>query len=241
MAKLLEVRGLVKRFGGIFAVFDLSFYVKEGETLGLIGPNGAGKTTVFNLISAFLKPDSGRILFKEDDITHLKPHQICKRGICRTFQIVKPFLTFSVKKNVRIGSYNRLTDRQEIEEKIMEILDLLGLVDQRDVTAKNLSIGDRKKLELAKALATEPSFLLLDEVMAGLNPKEQNEMIDIILELKERGMTILLIEHHMKVIMSLSERVIVLNYGKKLAEGTPSDIGSNQEVIEAYLGERYFA
>lgn len=238
---VLYLEDVTKSFGGLMAVAQLNLTVSKGEIVGLIGPNGAGKTTVFNLISAFLKPDSGQIFFENHDITHLKPHQICKKGICRTFQIVKPFLSFSVKKNVRIGSYNRLKEKQEIEDKTMEILDLLGLVDQKDVTAQNLSIGDRKKLELARALATKPSFLLLDEVMAGLNPKEQNYMINIILELKGMGMTILLIEHHMKAIMSLSERIIVLNYGKKLAEGSPSDIGSNQDVIEAYLGERYFA
>jgi len=238
---VLHLEDLTRSFGGLMAVAQLNLTVSKGEIVGLIGPNGAGKTTVFNLISAFLKPDSGRIFFENDDITHLKPHQICKKGICRTFQIVKPFLSFSVKKNVRIGSYNRLKEKQEIEDKTIEILDFLGLVDKKDVTAKNLSIGDRKKLELARALATKPSFLLLDEVMAGLNPKEQNDMINIILELKSMGMTILLIEHTMKVIMSLSERIIVLNYGKKLAEGSPSDIGSNQDVIEAYLGERYFA
>ena len=238
---VLHLEDVTKSFGGLMAVAQLNLTVSKGEIVGLIGPNGAGKTTVFNLISAFLKPDSGQIFFENHDITHLKPHQICKKGICRTFQIVKPFLSFSVKKNVRIGSYNRLTEKQEIEDETMEILDLLGLVDQKDVTAQNLSIGDRKKLELARALATKPSFLLLDEVMAGLNPKEQNYMINIILELKGMGMTILLIEHHMKAIMSLSERIIVLNYGKKLAEGSPSDIGSNQDVIEAYLGERYFA
>lgn len=238
---VLYLEDVTKSFGGLMAVAQLNLTVSKGEIVGLIGPNGAGKTTVFNLISAFLKPDSGQIFFENHDITHLKPHQICKKGICRTFQIVKPFLSFSVKKNVRIGSYNRLTEKHEIEDETMEILDLLGLVDQKDVTAQNLSIGDRKKLELARALATKPSFLLLDEVMAGLNPKEQNYMINIILELKGMGMTILLIEHHMKAIMSLSERIIVLNYGKKLAEGSPSDIGSNQDVIEAYLGERYFA
>ncbi|UCB48220.1 MAG: ABC transporter ATP-binding protein [Deltaproteobacteria bacterium] len=237
---VLRLENVTKSFGGLMAVSGLDFAVSKGEIVGLIGPNGAGKTTVFNLISAFLKPDSGAIFFGDHDITHLKPHQICKKGLCRTFQIVKPFLTFSVKKNVRIGSYNRLTEKQEIEAQTMEILDLIGLADQKDVTAKNLSIGDRKKLELAKALATKPSLLLLDEVMAGLNPKEQNDMIHIILELKNRGTTILLIEHTMKVIMSLSERIIVLNYGKKIAEGPPSDIGSNEEVIEAYLGERYF-
>jgi len=238
---LLHLEDVTKSFGGLMAVAQLNLTVSKGEIVGLIGPNGAGKTTAFNLISAFLKPDSGRIVFENHDITHLKPHQICKKGICRTFQIVKPFLSFSVKKNVRIGSYNRLKEKQEIEDKTMEILDFLGLVDKKDVTAKNLSIGDRKKLELARVLATKPSFLLLDEVMAGLNPKEQNDMINIILELKSMGMTILLIEHTMKVIMSLSERIIVLNYGEKLAEGPPSDIGSNQDVIEAYLGERYFA
>ena len=238
---VLHLEDVTKSFGGLMAVAQLNLTVSKGEIVGLIGPNGAGKTTVFNLISAFLKPDSGQIFFENHDITHLKPHQICKKGICRTFQIVKPFLSFSVKKNVRIGSYNRLKEKQEIEDKTMEILDLLGLVDQKDVTAQNLSIGDRKKLELARVLATKPSFLLLDEVMAGLNPKEQNDMINIILELKGMGMTILLIEHHMKAIMSLSERIIVLNYGEKLAEGSPSDIGSNQDVIEAYLGERYFA
>jgi branched-chain amino acid transport system ATP-binding protein len=237
---LFHLEKLTKSFGGLTAVHQLNLSVSKGEIVGLIGPNGAGKTTVFNLISAFLKPDSGRIVFEKDDITHLKPHQICKRGICRTFQLVKPFLSFSVEKNVRIGSYNRLKRKQEIEEETMKILDLLGMVEQKDTKANNLSVGDRKKLELAKALATKPRLLLLDEVMAGLNPKEQDGLIQIILQLKSEGMTILLIEHHMKVIMSLSERIVVLNYGKKLAEGSPSDIGSNQEVIEAYLGEKYF-
>jgi len=236
---LFHLENLTKSFGGLTAVSQLNFSVSKGEIVSLIGPNGAGKTTVFNLISGFLKADSGQIVFKQNDITHLKPHQICKKGICRTFQIVKPFLSFSVKKNVRIGCYNRLKEKQAIEDETMGVMHLIGLSDKEDVIAKNLSIGDRKKLELAKALATKPSFLLLDEVMAGLNPKEQNEIISVIFELKNRGITILLIEHHMKVIMSLSERIIVLNYGKKLAEGSPSEIGSNPKVIEAYLGEKY--
>lgn len=236
---ILEVDNLTKTFGGLIAIKDLSFKLERGEILGIIGPNGAGKTTLFNLITGFYKPNGGRIIYNGENITGLRPYQICKKGITRTFQITQPFMSLTVLENVKIGAYNRISSNQEATKEALKILDLVGLYDKRNEIASSLPVGHRKSLELAKALATKPEVLLLDEVISGLNPKETNDVILNINKIHRKGVTILLIEHVMKVIMSLAQRIIVIHYGKKLAEGTPQEISKNPKVIEAYLGEEY--
>jgi branched-chain amino acid transport system ATP-binding protein len=206
---------------------------------GLIGPNGAGKSTAFNCIAGLYSPTSGRVLYKADDITSLKPYDVCRRGIARTFQLVKPFPTKSVLKNVTVGSFLWSKNINEAEEKALEVLEFVNLIDKKDVLGKSLTVADRKRLELARALATDPKLLLLDEVMAGLRPAEVDEVITIIRKINERGITIFLIEHIMQAIMSLSELIVVIHYGKKIAEGKPEEIASNEQVIKAYLGEEY--
>ncbi len=234
---LLQIREVSKRFGGLVALTDVSCSVNQGEIVGLIGPNGAGKTTLFNVVNGFYPPTKGEVLFKGEEISHLKPHQICRLGIGRTFQVVKPLRRMTVLDNVVASAFLRAKGKAEAEAIAFEALRFTGLYEDRNLLSKGLPLGNRKKLEIARALATQPKLLLLDESFAGLNPSEQNELIDIIRKVKGKGITIMVIEHHMKVIMSLSDRVVVLNYGEKIAEGTPKEIGSNSLVIEAYLGE----
>jgi branched-chain amino acid transport system ATP-binding protein len=234
---LLEVRKISRFFGGLAAVKDVSFEVRKGEILGLIGPNGAGKTTLFNVVNGFYPPSRGEVLFLGELISGLKPHQICRRGMARTFQVVKPLQRMSVLDNVIASAFLRAKDRKQAEETAEETLAFSGLYEDRNVISKGLPLGKRKRLEIARALATRPELLLLDESFAGLNPSELDESIGIIRKIKDRGITIMIIEHHMKVIMSISDRIVVLSYGEKLAEGTPQEIGSNPQVIEAYLGE----
>jgi branched-chain amino acid transport system ATP-binding protein len=234
---LLEIRDVSKRFGGLSALSNVSYSVDKGEILGLIGPNGAGKTTLFNVVNGFYPPTRGEVLFKKEKISHLKPHQICKLGIGRTFQVVRPLRRMTALDNVIASSFLHTKDKVKAEEIALEALRFTGLYEDRNVLSKGLPLGKRKKLEITRALATQPELLLLDESFAGLNPSEQNELIDIIRQIRAKGITIMVIEHHMKVIMSLSDRVVVLNYGEKIAEGTPKEIGSNPLVIEAYLGE----
>jgi branched-chain amino acid transport system ATP-binding protein len=234
---LLEIEEVSKRFGGLAALTDVSYSVNKGEILGLIGPNGAGKTTLFNVVNGFYPPTKGEVLFKGQKISHLKPHQICKLGIGRTFQVVRPLRRMTVLDNVIASAFLRAKGKKEAEEITIETLRFTGLYEDRNVLSKGLPLGKRKKLEITRALATKPEMLLLDESFAGLNPSEQNELIDIIREIRAKGITIMVIEHHMKVIMSLSDRIVVLNYGEKIAEGTPKEIGNNPLVIEAYLGE----
>jgi branched-chain amino acid transport system ATP-binding protein len=233
----LEVKKVSRFFGGITAVEDVSFEVRQGEILGLIGPNGAGKTTLFNVVNGFYAPSRGEVLFKDEIISGRKPYEICRRGMARTFQVVKPLQRMSVLDNVIASAFLRARSKREAEEFALETLDFTGLADDRDIISKGLPLGKRKRLEIARALATQPELLLLDESFAGLNPAELDESIGIIRKIKSRGITIMIIEHHMKVIMAISDRIVVLNYGEKIAEGTPREIGGNRQVIEAYLGE----
>jgi branched-chain amino acid transport system ATP-binding protein len=233
---MLEVEGLSKTFGGLKAVDAASLQVKAGEIVGLIGPNGAGKTTLFAAIAGFHRPDGGRIAFEGNDITGLAPHRICAAGMVRTFQITQPFGKISVRENIMVGAYFRTARRAEAERTAEAIAAQVGMIDQLDQRGNDLTVAGRKRLELARALATGPRLLLLDEVMAGLNPTEIVEIIQVIQAIRASGVTILLIEHVMQAVTSLAERVYVLNQGRMIAEGTPASIAENQQVVEAYLG-----
>ncbi len=237
-----EVRSLYKHFGGLVAVREVSFQIQKGEILGLIGPNGAGKTTIFNLVTGFIPPDSGQVVFQGENITGLKlPHQVCLKHIGRTFQMVKPFKDMTVLENTMVGAFARVESALEARKQALEILTFIGLAKHRDSLASSLTIADRKRLELGRALATRPDLLLLDEVVAGLNPKETEEIIGIIKKISNQGITIFMIAHVMKAVMTLSHRVIVLHHGEKIAEGTPLEISRDKRVVEAYLGEEYLA
>ncbi|HZB54695.1 MAG TPA: ABC transporter ATP-binding protein [Reyranella sp.] len=233
---MLEVRGLSKSFGGLKAVDQASLDVRQGEIVGLIGPNGAGKTTLFAAIAGFHAPDAGRVAFEGKDITGLAPHRVCAAGMVRTFQITQPFAKISVRENIMVGAYFRTADRKLAEREAEAVASMVDMAGQLDQMGADLTVAGRKRLELARALATGPRLLLLDEVMAGLNPTEITEIVQVIRAIRDSGITILLIEHVMQAVTSLAERVYVLNQGRMIAEGTPAAIADNPEVIEAYLG-----
>jgi branched-chain amino acid transport system ATP-binding protein len=239
MPALLEVVGVSKRFGGLQAVRDLSLSVGRDEVVGLIGPNGAGKTTAFNLLSGFLAPDVGQIRFDGRPIIGLGPHAICRLGLCRTFQIVRPFPRLSVLDNVRVGALARRPRMADARDRAREVIEQVGLGGKIEQAAGGLTLAERKRLELARALATEPTLLLLDEVMAGLNPTEIEAIVALIRRINASGIAILLIEHNVRAVMTLSHRIAVLNFGEKIVEGEPAAVANHPRVIEAYLGEEY--
>lgn len=238
--KILEAERLSKRFGGLTAVSGLNIDVEQGEILGLIGPNGAGKTTLFNLLSGALRADTGIVRFKGHDITRLRPHRIARRGLARTFQSVKIFPKMPVVDHVRLGYlFGRIEaeDKDEAVREVNEILEFVGLGAVRNRPGGDLILANQKRLEVARALAAKPALLLLDELMAGLTPTEMAEAMDLVMKIGLRGVTIVMIEHVMKAIMSICSRIIVLDHGLKIAEGTPQEIAQDKTVIEVYLGE----
>lgn len=238
---ILTANKLSKSFGGLMAVGDLSFELEKGGILALIGPNGAGKTTVFNCLSGFLPLDEGEVYLEDRKLGGLQPFQICQMGMARTFQIVKPFLTISVLDNVMVGALSKEKSTSKAKKKSLEIIEFIGLSSWTHKEAQGLPLPLRKRLELARALATQPKVLLLDEVMAGLNPTEVDELIALLKEVNRQGVSIFLIEHVMRGVMALSKWVIVINYGIQIAEGSPEDVVKDEQVIEAYLGKEFLS
>lgn len=236
MTALLDVRGVTRRFRGLTAVDSVSLSVDEGEIFAVIGPNGAGKTTLFNMIAGVLAPDAGTIAFAGERIDGLPPHELCRRGLARTFQIVRPFPELTVMENATIGAMMRAPDMEQARARAAEVLRRLDLWDRRDAKAKSLTLPDRKRLECARALATDPRLLLLDEVMAGLRPTEVDRIVAILKDINRQGVTIVLIEHVMRAVMALAGRIHVLHHGATIAEGTPDEVTRHPKVLESYLG-----
>jgi branched-chain amino acid transport system ATP-binding protein len=239
MKKILEVNQLGINFGGLKAVDDLTFHVQQGEILGLIGPNGAGKSTTFNMLSGALKPTKGKIIYRGEEIQGMKPWKVCQKGISRTFQKIKVFADMTVLENAMVGTFLKTNDKRAAIRKSEEVLETIGLVDKKDQLAKNLTLADRKKLEIARTLCNDPDLLLVDEMMCGLTNQEMEEMMKLLRELNAAGKTLIVVEHIMAIIMSLSDRLVVLDHGQLIAEGTPQEVGKNEKVIEAYLGGQY--
>lgn len=237
---LLQVEKIVKSFGGLMALCEVNFDIFEGEIFGVIGPNGSGKTTLFNVVTGFLKANSGKITFMGRDITTLPPHQICRQGIARIFQIVKPFPQLTTLQNVMVGrtyGKNPAPSLRKAKDEVAEIVNFVGLGNKIEVPASQLTMADRKRLELARALAAHPQLLLLDELMAGLNLAETETAMDLVKKIRDSGITVIMVEHIMKAVLGICDRVIVLNAGEKIAEGAPKEVVKNQLVIEAYLGK----
>jgi len=237
--RIIEGNRVTKYFGGLRALYNISFTLDVGEILGLIGPNGAGKTTLFNIIAGTFPPSSGSIRFKSEDITFQGPRQICHKGISRTYQLVRPFSSLTVYENILVGLYfgkPETRDTGSMERDAYELLQLTGLLQKANIPAKNLTLVGRKQLEIARALATRPKVLLLDEAISGLNPTETETMMGLIRKIQSRGITVFMIEHIMKAVMGLSDRILVLNFGELIAQGTPDQVSKNKDVIEAYLG-----
>ena len=239
MAEALIIRGLGKRFGGLRAVQDLSFAVNEGETVALIGPNGAGKTTSFNLITGYYRPDTGSVTAFGREVVGLRPHDICAHGLARTFQVARPFGKMTVLANVMTGAFLRDRHVAAARTKASAAIDFVGLTAKAHMPARDLTTIDQRRLELARALATEPRLLLLDEVMAGLNPAEIDQAVALVGKLSRRGLTIVIVEHVMRAIMAVARHIVVLDHGQKIAEGSPQEVVANPEVIRAYLGTAY--
>jgi branched-chain amino acid transport system ATP-binding protein len=237
----LEVQELTKRFGGLLANDRIDLTVNEGEIVGLIGPNGAGKTTLFNCIAGFYPPSEGTVRFKGEDITGFSANEVCLLGIARTFQIVRIFKDMTVLDNIMVGAFNRTNLTVRAKRKALEVLDFCGLTPKKSLLAGGLTIADKKRLDFAKALATEPSLLMLDEAIAGLNQTETAEAVELVKKVRQSGITVVLVEHVMEVVMPISNRIVVLDYGKKIAEDIPEKIINNEDVIKAYLGGKYHA
>ena len=236
---LLEAKGVTKRFAGNTAVNKVNLTIMPGEIVGLIGPNGAGKTTFFNLITGFYRATEGTVLFDNKDITLCTTYENCKAGMARTFQIVQPFGQLTALENVMVGAFNRVDNYAQAQLIARVMIEFVGLEDKIDAVVADLNIGDQRKLEMARALATKPKLLLLDEVMAGLTPTEIEAVVELVQKIRESGVTILMIEHIMAALMKLSDRVVVLDHGNLIAEGTPTEITQNERVIESYLGSAY--
>ena len=238
---LLEVQDLTKQFGGLTACNRVSVEIQAGEIVGLIGPNGAGKTTLFNCIAGYYSPESGKVIFEDQDITSLPPNRVCQLGIARTFQVVRIFKDMTVWENLMVGGFVRSLSTRKVQQEALEILNFTGLAAKKDMRGGALTIADKKRLEIARSLMTKPRLLMLDEAMAGLTQTETQQALELIYKLRQQKITLFLVEHVMEVIMPISDRVLVLEYGKKIAEDVPANIIHNEEVIKAYLGDKYHA